>query len=180
MKTDEDLGALVERLGLPHPPTSVRLGRHLGALPDAVKEHDEAVEKLEMILAGYLRGGQLAQKRSTTRVGGWWIFGGRKVDAISHYTELIAKLEIDIEGFRAGWSDSAGANYGESDSFSPSVRSSSCELTQDSSRWRAYVTRTTTFGTLSSTAPNSKPSSRAARSLKLLIQRSGTACRRGV
>jgi hypothetical protein len=71
IKSDDDLSAIVSKLGLPHPTASVRLGRAMGSLPSLVKEHDESAVKLEKVLTKYLKGGQLGKKRPLVRLGGW-------------------------------------------------------------------------------------------------------------
>ncbi|ORY50184.1 hypothetical protein BCR35DRAFT_24997 [Leucosporidium creatinivorum] len=114
IKTDDGLGALVSKLGLPHPTTSVRLGRAMGSLPALIKKHDELVVKLEKSLTKYLRGGKLGKKRPLVRLGGWrWLpIGGVKVDAISYYTEQVEELEDRIKGLRDKLDTEAPANYG--------------------------------------------------------------------
>lgn len=118
-QSDQKFSNLVKSLSLPNPATSAQIGRDIGNLPKSIEEHNEAVVKLEKVLAKYLKGGKLANKRPTLKVGGHYLygigFGGRKVDSIDYLTEEVKRLENDVDNKRdqLDREDSTATNYGK-------------------------------------------------------------------
>lgn len=82
-RTDGDLQSLFETR---YPATSVQIGRQVGNLPELVQRHNEAVCQLESYLVMYLKDGKIGKKRPTIRRGGFMGIGGKKLDAIDHWT----------------------------------------------------------------------------------------------
>lgn len=79
-----------------------------------INEHNDAVVSLENALAKYLKGGRLAKSRPTTKLKSFYGLGGEKVDAITHYTEEVKRLETIIVDRREqlDMEDSKPTNYG--------------------------------------------------------------------
>lgn len=78
------------------PPSCAAVGRRVGPLAELLEGHKLAVRKLELVLAGYFKGGKAASKRPTIRVK------GRKEDAIEYWTCLIQNLEKKLDENRIG------------------------------------------------------------------------------
>lgn len=112
MQTDEGLTALFQSMQIPYPTTSVHIGRRVGKLPELVDFHNEAVRELETHLVRYLKGGKIAKKRPTISQGGCMGMGGRKRDAIDHYTAKLKKTEGAIERWRSEIDLKQAENYG--------------------------------------------------------------------
>lgn len=85
-QTDEKLKGIFDNLGMPYPTTSVHIGRKVGRLPELIEYHNDTVREFEQILVRYMKNGKLRAKRPAIRIGGWMCCGGRKFDAIDHYT----------------------------------------------------------------------------------------------
>lgn len=80
------------------------VGRHVKDLPQLIQEHEEAVRKLESVLAKYLKHpDRLPPNRPTVRPfkGDRTEKPGEKVDAIDYLTERIQKLEEEVRHVRA-------------------------------------------------------------------------------
>lgn len=83
-QSDEGIRAIFQSTQVPYPTTSVHVGRRVGNLPELIERHNDTVRELEHVLVTYLKGGNVANKRPTVRIGGGC--GGDKVDAIDYYT----------------------------------------------------------------------------------------------
>ncbi|KAI8074874.1 hypothetical protein BC940DRAFT_328497 [Gongronella butleri] len=114
MQSDEGLAEWISSMRLKYPFEQICIGRRNDKLAKAVQEHEQLVRKLEIVLSSYLRDGQGLQNRARplVRLGGWWCCGGRKVDAIDHYTERIQVLVRDIEEMRMHIYSNKPTNYG--------------------------------------------------------------------
>ncbi|KAJ1679939.1 hypothetical protein EV182_001013 [Spiromyces aspiralis] len=95
LQSDQALGAFMfDRCGS-HYPTEVSIARRLGKLPELVQKHEQAVHKLEQVLANWLIGpSALAKPRPRIKVK------GQMVDAIDYYTQIIEELEYGIRAAR--------------------------------------------------------------------------------
>jgi calcium permeable stress-gated cation channel len=91
-QSDEGVAKIFSDLGVPYPATSVHVGRRVGHLPELIEQHNNLVRELENYLVRYLKGGKIGKKRPTIRVGSVFGFGGKKVDAIDHYTLVLPFL----------------------------------------------------------------------------------------
>jgi hypothetical protein len=103
MRTDEGLMRLTDEVN----PTGVlpkaTVGRNVKVLPDLIKEHEEAVKKLESVLSKYLKNpDKLPAQRPTIRPPRR--YHGAKVeghvDAIEYLTNRIRELELEIKDIR--------------------------------------------------------------------------------
>ena len=103
MRTDEGLMRLTDEVN----PTGVlpkaSIGRNVNILPDLIKEHAEAVKKLESVLAKYLKNpDKLPAQRPTIQPPK--AYRGEKVkgqvDAIDYLTNRIRELEQEIMDIR--------------------------------------------------------------------------------
>lgn len=87
-----------------YPITDSMIGHHDSKLSTLFEEHELAVHQLETSLAAYLSDGKNAEKkkRPMVRVGGafFGLFGGKKVDAIEHYTKEVSQKEQEIQKLR--------------------------------------------------------------------------------
>lgn len=87
-----------------YPITDSMIGHHDSKLSTLFEEHELAVHQLETSLAAYLSDGKNTdkKKRPTVRVGRafFGIFGGKKVDAIEHYTKEVSQKEQEIQKLR--------------------------------------------------------------------------------
>jgi hypothetical protein len=70
-RSDPGLSQLLGSLHLPHEAISVNIGRDVGDLPKIMEDRQEKLEKLEVVLAKYLKGGKVGPKRPLLRLGGW-------------------------------------------------------------------------------------------------------------
>ncbi|KAL7313079.1 hypothetical protein PS15m_006865 [Mucor circinelloides] len=101
MRSDEKLKEWVSRERIPYPISQAMIGHHSKKLTDLFEEHQLAVHNLETTLAAYLSDGKHQKKsRPTVRLGGFLCCGGRKVDAIEHYTQQVADLDKEIKQLR--------------------------------------------------------------------------------
>ncbi|KAI9247530.1 hypothetical protein BY458DRAFT_551082 [Sporodiniella umbellata] len=114
MRTDAKLKQWVEsNYRLDHPIKETMIGYQSPRLTEIFQQHKEAVHRLESTLAAYLSDGKKeTKKRPTVRTGGFLCIGGRKVDAIEHYTKEVSDLEKEIKALRHGDRDSKAAPYG--------------------------------------------------------------------
>ncbi|KAG7091101.1 hypothetical protein E1B28_010156 [Marasmius oreades] len=99
-QSDEGLRQIFGSVQVPYPTTSVHIGRRVGRLPELIEFHNNTVRELEEYLVRYLKGGRVAKKRPTIRIGGCWGCGGTKRDAIDYYTEKLKRTEAAIEEYR--------------------------------------------------------------------------------
>ena len=83
-QSDEGIRAIFQSMQMPYPTTSVHIGRRVGDLPELTEKHNDAVRELEHVLVRYLKDGKLGKNRPTVTLSGGC--GGKKVDAIDHYT----------------------------------------------------------------------------------------------
>ncbi|RHZ87104.1 hypothetical protein Glove_40g12 [Diversispora epigaea] len=110
MKTDEELKTFVDSLRLKYPITEAHISRKVDNLTELLKEHSEAVRKLEGILCKYLKDpDNIPSSRPTHRSS--FCFGA-KIDSIDHYTEKIQSLERQIKDAREISSKKKPQNYG--------------------------------------------------------------------
>lgn len=101
MQSDEKLKDWVSKERIPYPISQAMIGHHSTKLTDLFQQHQEAVQNLETTLAAYLSDGKNQNKsRPTVRLGGFLFCGGRKVDAIEHYTKQVADLDKEIKSLR--------------------------------------------------------------------------------
>lgn len=101
MQSDEKLKQWVSRERIPYPISDALIGHHSKKLTELFEEHQLAVHNLETTLAAYLSDGKHQKKsRPTVRLGGILCCGGRKVDAIEHYTQQVADLDKEIKQLR--------------------------------------------------------------------------------
>ncbi|KAK4513273.1 uncharacterized protein ATC70_011841 [Mucor velutinosus] len=101
MQSDDKLKQWVSRERIPYPISEAMIGHHSKKLTDLFEEHQLAVHNLETTLAAYLSDGKHQKKsRPTVRLGGFLCCGGRKVDAIEHYTQKVADLDKEIKQLR--------------------------------------------------------------------------------
>ncbi|KZT53055.1 DUF221-domain-containing protein [Calocera cornea HHB12733] len=100
-QSDRGIQAIFQSLQAPYPTSDVYIGRRVGNLPELVEYHNDTVRELEHKLVSYLKGGRVAKKRPTIRIGAKAGCGGEVVDAIDYYTEKIKKLESAILDQRA-------------------------------------------------------------------------------
>ncbi|ORX55060.1 DUF221-domain-containing protein [Hesseltinella vesiculosa] len=114
MQSDEALADWLSNMGLKYPIEQVCIGRNNHALAKAVEEHEKVVRKLEDVLSSYLKDGTGLQERPRPqkRLGGWCCCGGRKVDAIDHYTKRMQQLTEDIQEMRSNIYNNKPTNYG--------------------------------------------------------------------
>ncbi|KAI7896028.1 uncharacterized protein EV154DRAFT_493252 [Mucor mucedo] len=104
-QTDQDLKVWIESTrAIQHPIKDSMMGHHSNKLSEIYENHEIAVHQLETALASYLSDGKNtdSKKRPTVRVGGMFfgLFGGKKVDAIEHYTKQVAELDGEIKKLR--------------------------------------------------------------------------------
>ncbi|GAN01968.1 conserved hypothetical protein [Mucor ambiguus] len=101
MQSDDKLKQWVSRERIPYPISEALIGHHSKKLTELFEEHQLAVHNLETTLAAYLSDGKHEKKsRPTVRLGGFLCCGGRKVDAIEHYTQQVADLDKEIKQLR--------------------------------------------------------------------------------
>ncbi|RCH89675.1 hypothetical protein CU097_004541 [Rhizopus azygosporus] len=116
MRSDGKLKTWVESTQMiQYPIKESMIGYHSSKLSDLFEKHKEAVHRLESTLASYLSDGKNTdtKKRPLIRIGGFLCLGGRKVDAIEHYTKEVADLEKEISELRYGKKEKAKvAPYG--------------------------------------------------------------------
>ncbi|KAF7729143.1 hypothetical protein EC973_004911 [Apophysomyces ossiformis] len=113
LQSDEALTRWIKGMNLAYPVEQVFIGRRNGRLAKYVEEHDEAVRKLEILLSNHLKDGDvIVGKRPTLRLGGFLCWGGRKVDAIEHYSDKVQKLSEKIIKARQNMSNSKPTSYG--------------------------------------------------------------------
>ncbi|CAO3653088.1 unnamed protein product [Cunninghamella blakesleeana] len=100
-------------MNLKFPVDQVCIGRRNDKLAKYVEEYEEAVRKLEIALSKCLqKDGITVGKRPKLRQGGFLCFGGRKVDAIDHYTEKVQSLREKILNMRSNILENKPTNYG--------------------------------------------------------------------
>ncbi|KAG1469807.1 hypothetical protein G6F56_003045 [Rhizopus delemar] len=114
MRTNEKFKKWVESTyRLDYPIKETLIGYQSPKLTEIFEEHKEAVHRLESTLAAYLSDGKDEnKKRPSVRVGGFLCFGGKKMDAIEHYTKQVSELEREIKALRQGERDAKAAPYG--------------------------------------------------------------------
>ncbi|PHZ10123.1 DUF221-domain-containing protein, partial [Rhizopus microsporus ATCC 52813] len=115
MRSDVKLKTWVESTQMiQYPIKESMIGYHSSKLSDLFEKHKEAVHRLESTLASYLNGKNTdTKKRPLVRIGGFLCLGGKKVDAIEHYTKEVADLEKEISELRHGKKEKAkAAPYG--------------------------------------------------------------------
>lgn len=101
MQSDQGLKQWVSKERIPYPISQAMIGHHSNKLTQLFQEHQMAVHNLETTLAAYLSDGKHQRKsRPTIRLGGFLCCGGRKVDAIEHYTKQVADLDKEIKTLR--------------------------------------------------------------------------------
>ncbi|KAI9481246.1 MAG: hypothetical protein EXX96DRAFT_208426 [Benjaminiella poitrasii] len=105
MRSDDKLKSWIESTkAIQYPIKDTMIGHHSSKLTELFEEHELAVQHLETTLASYLNDGKdsnLKKKRPTIRVGSWFMcIGGRKVDAIEHYTKQVSDLDQEIKELR--------------------------------------------------------------------------------
>lgn len=103
---------MLSALGIPYPTTAVHIGRRVGHLPELVEEHNNAVRELEQVLTTYTKGGKLASKRPTMKIGSFMGCGGRRVDTIDHMSARIKLLEDRVNQARETITDRKSEPYG--------------------------------------------------------------------
>ncbi|KAI0251134.1 DUF221-domain-containing protein [Lactifluus subvellereus] len=111
-RSDEGIRAIFDSVQIPYPTTSVHVGRRVGNLPQLIEVHNNTVREFEQVLVRYLKGGRIAKKRPTIRLGGFLGIGGEKRDAIDYYTEKLKRTEHAVEAYRAQIDTRKAENYG--------------------------------------------------------------------
>ncbi|CEP11064.1 hypothetical protein [Parasitella parasitica] len=113
MQTDDKLKQWVSKERIPHPILQAMIGHDSAKLNDLMQQHQKAVQNLETTLAAYLSDGKQQEKkpRPLVRIGGFLMCGGRKVDAIEHYTQQVAGLDKEIKALRKS-TTTRTAHYG--------------------------------------------------------------------
>jgi len=109
-QSDEGIRAIFQSTQVPYPTTSVHVGRRVGDLPELTERHNNTVRELEHVLVTCLKGGKVANKRPTVRIGGGC--SGDKVDAIDYYTKKLQIVEKAVEDYRRQIDDRKPENYG--------------------------------------------------------------------
>ncbi|KAF2132007.1 DUF221-domain-containing protein [Dothidotthia symphoricarpi CBS 119687] len=102
-RTDVGITELVERAKQTDDTPRTVIGRNMKELPELIEHHDEAVRKLEGILARYLSNPErLPSKRPVCKVAkeDESVHGKKKVDAIDYLTDRITRLETTIKEVR--------------------------------------------------------------------------------
>ena len=103
MRTDEGLLRLTDEVNPTGVLPNAAIGRNVKILPDLIKEHEEAVKKLESVLSKYLKNpdklpAQRPMIRPPKRYRGDKVEG--RVDAIDYLTTRIQDLEREIMDVR--------------------------------------------------------------------------------
>lgn len=111
-QTDQDLKVWIESTqAIQHPIKDSMMGHHSSKLSELYENHELAVHQLETSLASYLSDGKNtdSKKRPTVRVDGMFfgLFGGKKVDAIEHYTKQVSDFDDQIKKLRKDQSKTA-------------------------------------------------------------------------
>ncbi|KAL4268501.1 CSC1 family protein [Pleurotus pulmonarius] len=112
LQSDEGIRHILQGTNMPYPATAVHIGRKVGKLPELIEYHNKTVRELENVLVRYLKGGRVARKRPTVRIGGCCGLGGRKIDAIDYYTTKLKRSEAAVEQFRNQIDRRKAENYG--------------------------------------------------------------------
>lgn len=111
-KSDQGIRQIFDSTRAPYPTTSVHVGRKVGELPALIDYHNDTVRQLEQVLVKYLKGGRIAKKRPTIRIGGTCGCGGTRKDAIDFYTAKLKRTEAAIEDYRNQVDTHKPENYG--------------------------------------------------------------------
>lgn len=111
-QNDRGIAELFAGLKVPYPATSVHIGRRVGQLPELIEYHNNTVREFEQVLVQYLKGGRVAKKRPTIRVGGFMGLGGETKDAIDWYTRKLARTETAVKEWREKTEVNKVENYG--------------------------------------------------------------------
>nr|CAG8564674.1 9253_t:CDS:10 [Entrophospora candida] len=110
LRSDEGLRNYIHSLDIKYPVLEAHVARKVGNLPDLIKEHEEAVKKLEAVLAKYLKDpNRISKERPMNSVSG---FCGEKVDSIDYYTRQIEVLEEKINEARSQIAQQKATSYG--------------------------------------------------------------------
>ncbi|KDR75702.1 hypothetical protein GALMADRAFT_68331 [Galerina marginata CBS 339.88] len=112
LQSDAGLYKIFTGMQLPYPVTSVHIGRRVGALPELIEQHNEAVKQLEEVLALYANENQIEAQRPTIVVGGFCGLGGTRKDAIKYYTSKLKHTEAAVQQYRAQLDMHQAENYG--------------------------------------------------------------------
>ncbi|KAI8140616.1 hypothetical protein BJV82DRAFT_621820 [Fennellomyces sp. T-0311] len=116
LQSDEALADWAMRLKFKYPIQQVHIGRRDDQLAKYVEEHENAVRKLENTLSAHLQEREKldSAKRPMKRIGGHFFgtCGGRKVDAIDHYTQQIQTLSKEINILRSNMMTNKPTSYG--------------------------------------------------------------------
>jgi calcium permeable stress-gated cation channel len=91
LQSDAGIRDIYESVKVPYPATSVHINRKVGKLPELIEFHNNTVRELETHLVKYLKGGKLGKKRPVIKIGATLGMGGKKVDAIDHFTYVSPK-----------------------------------------------------------------------------------------
>ncbi|RKP39464.1 hypothetical protein BJ085DRAFT_18623, partial [Dimargaris cristalligena] len=106
LRDDESLADYMRRLTPGSRVTHASVGRELGDLPKLVAQHTEMINRLERVLASYLRDeASLDKPRPTIKVK------KQPVDAIAYYTEQLEDIEQSIKAQRSNLHLSAPTSY---------------------------------------------------------------------
>ncbi|CAH1762585.1 5249_t:CDS:10 [Entrophospora sp. SA101] len=110
LRSDEGLRNYIHSIDIKYPVLEAHVARKVGNLPDLIKEHEEAVKKLEAVLAKYLKDpNRISKERPMNSVSG---FCGENVDSIDYYTRQIEVLEEKINEARSQIAQQKATSYG--------------------------------------------------------------------
>ncbi len=93
LQSDAGISKVLDSVKMPYPATAVHIGRQVGRLPELIEYHNNTVRELEVVLVKHLKGGKVAAKRPTVRLGGCCGFGGVEKDAIEFYTQVVSFIQ---------------------------------------------------------------------------------------
>ncbi|KAI9725333.1 MAG: hypothetical protein M1828_003349 [Chrysothrix sp. TS-e1954] len=102
MRSDEGIARLTDEAKITDDHAKTAIARNVRDLPDLIEGHDEAVQKLEKILAKYLSNPNKLPQRPSCKPSkkDKARDSNREVDAIEYYTARIRELELEIKQVR--------------------------------------------------------------------------------
>ncbi|KAG9253466.1 uncharacterized protein F5Z01DRAFT_623437 [Emericellopsis atlantica] len=117
-RSDEGIARMIDEIVPNSSFARTAVARNVKYLPDLINQHDNAVRKLEKILAKYLKDpNQLPPGRPTCRPSKKDRSYGsyppkQRIDAIEYYTQRIRALEVEIKEVRASVDKRGSIAYG--------------------------------------------------------------------
>ncbi|KAF8908044.1 hypothetical protein CPB85DRAFT_1310572 [Mucidula mucida] len=112
LQSDAGISKVLDSVKMPYPATAVHIGRQVGRLPELIEYHNNTVRELEVVLVKHLKGGKVAAKRPTVRLGGCCGFGGVEKDAIEFYTAKLKRTEAAVNNYRNQMDSRKAERYG--------------------------------------------------------------------